>query len=200
MPYPYIDTPLTGVGGNATYLGHRSAGRTHLSALDSVENSFQTPSKEGDVIKSIEDDRKRRASPRGAWPVRTKSGGKSGRQLPTAGPATKGEFTPLMQSATRNNMLKINRGSSGVGGGPKTPAFLKENYRSNANTPGLPEVTGIDDEDQTYDDEITPVPQAASSSVQGTPLPMLPGRDGGGILNDGQNMMTLKEQEKVASS
>ena len=92
----------------------------------------------------------------------------------------------------------INRRSNagGSGGGPKTPAFLKENYRSTSNTPGLPEVTRMDD-DGTYSDEVTPVPQIESSSAQSTPLPMLPGRDGGGILGDGQNMMTLKEQERV---
>lgn len=82
-------------------------------------------------------------------------------------------------------------------GGPKTPAYLKSNYRSNGNTPGLPEMTGIY-EDDMMEDEATPVPHVASSSAQSTPLPMLPGRDGG-FLNDGQNMMTLKEQERVLS-
>ena len=59
------------------------------------------------------------------------------------------------------------------------------------------DMTGIDEEDAT-DDQPTPIPQAASSSVQSTTLPFLPGRDGGGVLNDGQNM-TLKEQENVGS-
>lgn len=59
------------------------------------------------------------------------------------------------------------------------------------------------DETETYEDgmteEPTPLPQVASSSAQSTPLPTLPGRDGGGgVLNDGQKMMTLKEQEKVS--
>ena len=205
MPYPYIDTPRTEVDGNATYLtnAYRSAGRTRLSALDSVENSFQTPSKDEDIVKVIENGRKRNSNsngfklttPRaGSGPKSTRSTLSDRRHLSAAGPA-KGEFTPLMQSATRNNMLKNMSAARGAVG-PKTPAYLKANYRSNANTPGLPEMTGIY-EDDTTEDQVTPVPQVASSSPQSTPLPMLPGRDGGGILNDGQNMMTLKEQEKV---
>lgn len=198
MPYPYIDTPRTEADGNATYMtGYRSAGRTHLSALDSVENSFQTPSKDEDIIKTIENGRKRNSggfkltTPRaGLGPKPTRS---ALRHLPAAAPA-KGEFTPLMQSATRNNMLKNMSAVRGAGG-PKTPAYLKSNYRSNGNTPGLPEMTGIY-EDDVMEDEATPVPHVASSSAQSTPLPMLPGRDGG-FLNDGQNMMTLKEQERV---
>lgn len=203
MPYPYIDTPRTEVDGNATYLtnGYRSAGRTHLSALDSVENSFQTPSKDEDIIKVIEDRRKRNSggfklsTPRaGTGPKSTRSALNDRRQLPTVAPA-RGEFTPLMQSATKNNMMKNMSAARGAGG-PKTPAYLRQSYRSNAHTPGLPEMTDIYEEDAT-DDQATPVPQVASSSAQSTPLPMLPGRDGGGVLNDGQNMMTLKEQEKV---
>lgn len=54
-------------------------------------------------------------------------------------------------------------------------------------------MTYIDEEEDATDDQPTPLPQIASSSVQSTPLAGL-GRDG--MLNDGQNM-TLKEQEKV---
>lgn len=206
MAYPYIDTPRTEVDGNATYLtnGLRSVGRNNLSALDSVENSFQTPSKDDDVLKVLNNNGRRRSSggfkvstPRaGTGPKSTKSALNDRRNLPAAAPA-KGEFTPMMQSATKNNYLRNTAAARGAGG-PKTPAYLKASYRSNANTPGLPplEMTGIDEEDVT-DDQPTPLPQVASSSAQSTPLPFLPGRDGGGVLNDGQNMMTLKEQEKV---
>src|SRR3954453_18749661 len=99
MAFPYIDTPRTEFDGNATYLtnGFRSAGRTHLSALDSVENSFHTPSKDNDVIKGFD----KRVTPRaGASKARSAL-----RHLPAAGPE-KGEFTPLMKSATKNNFLK----------------------------------------------------------------------------------------------
>lgn len=199
MVLPYIDTPRTEVDGNATYLtnGLRSAGRHNLSAL---ESSFHTPSKDEDVLAAG----RRRSSnafklttPRaGSGPKSTKSALNDRRQLPTAGPA-KGEFTPLMQSVTRNNAMKnmfSNRGAAD----PKTPSYLRAGHRSNANTPGLPpmEMTDIDEEDTT-DNQPTPLPQVASSSAQSTPLPTLPGRNGEGVLNDGQNMMTLKEQEKV---
>lgn len=206
MAYPYIDTPRTEVDGNATYLtnGFRSAGKGNLSALDSVENSFQTPSKDEDVLKVLGDGRRRSSggfklgTPRaGTGPKSTKSALNDRRNLPAAAPA-KGEFTPMMKSATKNNYLR-NMSTTRGAGGPKTPAYLRASYRSNANTPGLPpmDMTGIDEEDAT-DDQPTPLPQAASSSVQSTPLPFLPGRDGGGVLSDGQNM-TLKEQENVGS-
>jgi hypothetical protein len=60
-------------------------------------------------------------------------------------------------------------------------------------------MTDVYEDDATATGDATPLPQVASSSAQSTPLPMLPGRDGGGVLNDGQNMMTLKEQEKVSN-
>lgn len=78
----------------------------------------------------------------------------------------------------------------------KTPAYLKASYRSDENSPGLPELSYVDEEDTT-DDQPTPLPQISSSSAQSTPLPSLLGKKGDGILSDGQNMMTLKEQEKV---
>ncbi|RJE23453.1 spindle-pole body protein [Aspergillus sclerotialis] len=201
MVVPYIDTPRTEVDGNATYLtnGLRSVGRTNLSALDSVENSFQTPSKDEDILNA---GRRRNSSrfklttPRaGSGPKSMRSALNDRRQLPTAG-SGKGEFTPLMQSVTRNNALK--NMSTAKGADPKTPAYLRASYRSNANTPGLPpmDMTGIDEEEVT-DNQPTPLPQVASSSAQSTPLPTLPGRNGGGVLSDGQNMMTLKEQEKI---
>lgn len=196
MAFPYIDTPRTEIDGNATYLtnGFRSAGRTHLSALDSVENSFHTPSKDNDVIKGFDNGRRRVSdnnklgTPRANNQKSTRS---ALRQLPSAGPA-KGEFTPLMRSATKNNYLK--NATAARGDGPKTPGFMRETSRI-AHTPGLPpiDMSDIYEEDVTAD-EPTPLPQAASSSVQSTPLPGL-GRSGG-VLGDGQNM-TLKEQERV---
>ena len=57
MAFPYIDTPRTEADGNATFLtngGLRSALRPNLSVLDSAENSFQIPSKDEDIIRSIE--------------------------------------------------------------------------------------------------------------------------------------------------
>jgi hypothetical protein len=53
--------------------------------------------------------------------------------------------------------------------------------------------------DESSMDHPTPVPHATNSSVQSSPLPILPGRGGNGIVGDGQNMMTLREQENVWS-
>ncbi|RAK99875.1 putative spindle-pole body protein (Pcp1) [Aspergillus ibericus CBS 121593] len=198
MAYPYIDTPRTEIDGNATYLtGYRSVGRPNLTALDSVENSFATPSKDDDVLKGFGEGRRRTSgsfkinTPRaGSGPKSTRSALNSRHQLPTAALA-KGEFTPLMRSATKNNFLK----NMSTTRGPKTPGHIGRSYLSNGNTPGLPamEMTDIDEEDAT-DDQPTPVPQVASSSVQSTPLPGL--SRSGGVLNEGNNM-TLKEQEKM---
>ncbi|KAJ5095603.1 hypothetical protein NUU61_004959 [Penicillium alfredii] len=201
MAFPYIDTPRTEIDGNATYLtnGFRSVGRTHLSALDSVENSFHTPSKDNDVIKGFDDGRKRASGSFKLGTPRAASGPKSTRSalrhLPAAGPA-KGEFTPMMKSATKNNYLKNMSAARGTSD-PKTPGYLREGHRSSAHTPGLPamDMSDIYEADATAD-QATPVPQVASSSAQSTPLPALPGRDGG-ILGDGQNIMTLKEQERI---
>jgi hypothetical protein len=211
MPLPYIDTPRTEVDGNATYLtnGFRSAHRGNLSALDSVENSFQTPSKDDDIIKDLENQRRgstgvNLSTPRagsGVGSRLSRSILNDRRNLPTAGPP-KGEFTPMMKSATRNNFLR-NLSAARTSGVPKTPAYLKGGYQSNRNTPGLPpmDMTDIYEEGATGSmavDDVTPLPQVASSSAQSTPLPSLPRRDGaGGIVDDGQNMLSLKEQENV---
>ncbi|KAF7718648.1 Uncharacterized protein PECH_008831 [Penicillium ucsense] len=202
MVVPYIDTPRTEIDGNATYLtnGFRSAGRTHLSALDSLENSFATPSKDHDVIRGFGDGRKRVSDVSNSGTPRANGGTKSSRsalrQLPSAGPA-RGEFTPLMRSATKNNFLKNTNSNRGVDD-PRTPSHLREtSRRSAAYTPRLPanDMSDIYEEEATVD-EPTPLPRVASSSAQSTPMPSLLGRDGRGVLGDGQNM-TLKEQERI---
>ena len=107
-----------------------------------------------------------------------------------------------MRSVTRNNYLRnmsVVRGS----GVPKTPAYLKDGYRSNGNTPGLPPIdaTNIYEDGGTTSmamDDITPLPQVASSSPNGTPLPSFSRKGGaGGVLDTDQNMLSLKEQENV---
>ncbi|KAJ5513999.1 Spindle associated [Penicillium fimorum] len=188
MAFPYIDTPRTEYDGNATYLttGFRSAGRQHLSALDSLENSFQTPSKDNDVIKGFD----KRVTPRpGAASKSTRS---ALRHLPSTAPE-KGEFTPLMKSATKNNLLRNMSAARGTDG-PKTPGYQRETHRSNAHTPGLPamDMSDIYEEDRTME-EATPVPHAASSSAQSTPLPGYAGRNGG-VLGEGGNNLSLKDQ------
>ncbi|KAJ6115709.1 hypothetical protein N7523_006126 [Penicillium sp. IBT 18751x] len=200
MAFPYIDTPRTEVDGNATYLtnGFRSVGRTHLSALDSVENSFHTPSKDNDVIKGFGDGRKRDSANYKSSTPRASTSSRPARSalrnLPAAG-AAKGEFTPLMRSATKNNFLRNGSAIRGMDD-PKTPAYLREG-RGAAYTPGLPTIDMSDMyEDDATSDQATPIPHVASSSAQSTPLPGLLGRNGSGVLGEGQNM-TLKEQERI---
>lgn len=206
MAYKYIDTPRTEVG-NATYLtnGLRSTTRHNLSALDSVENSFLSPSADRDLLKTAEKRRNRKSgdfalrTPRaGAAPRSSKNGLQSRRNLPNTAPQ-KGEFTPLMKSVTKNNFLR-NAGR----GGPEIPAYLQDDYRD-PNTPGLPRIDGSEiyedgSMNSIHDEDATPVPQVASSSPLSSPLPGFSGRNGrGGIIGD-ENMMTLKEQESVRCS
>ncbi|WEW60501.1 hypothetical protein PRK78_005988 [Emydomyces testavorans] len=203
MAHNYIDTPRTEAG-NATYLtnGLRSTTRHNLSALDSVENSFQSPSKDHDLLKGAGTKRSRKSSdfslrtPRaGPAPRSSKNALLSRRNLPTTAPQ-RGEFTPLMKSVTKNNLLR-NAGK----GGPQTPAYLRDDYRD-PNTPGLPRIEGSEIyEDASLnsisEEDVTPIPQIMSSSPQSTPLPVLSGRNGNKEVIADENMMTLKEQEKV---
>jgi hypothetical protein len=144
MPLPYIDTPRTEVDGNATYLttGLRSAARANLSALDSVENSLQIPSKDDDILKTLE--KRRRSSsgfvlgtPRAGYGPGSVRNALDGRRNLSNMAPPKGEFTPMMRSVTRNNYMRNMSAARGTGA-PRTPAFLKGGYRSNGNTPGLP--------------------------------------------------------------
>ncbi|KAH8693003.1 putative spindle-pole body protein [Talaromyces proteolyticus] len=209
MPLPYIDTPRTEVDGNATYLtnGLRSAYRGNLSALDSVENSFQTPSKDEDIIKTLEGERRVSDKPNLNTPRASSSAARTTRNvlydrqnLPTAA-VPKGEFTPMMRSVTRNNYLR-NLSAVKASAAPKTPAYLRQGNRSNGNTPGLPQIdtTDLFDEGATSSlavHDVTPLPQVASSSPQSTPLPYL-SRSGNGLLSENdQNMLSLKEQENA---
>ncbi|EEH09005.1 calmodulin-binding coil-coil protein [Histoplasma capsulatum G186AR] len=205
MALPYIDTPRTEIDANATYLtnGFRSAARNNLSALDSVENSFQSPSKDHDLLKGFETGRSRRRSgfslktPRaGSGRNPTRNVFHDRRNLPTV-PPPKGEFTPMLNSVTRNKLTRHDY-STRRRSGPETPAALRNGYQGNRNTPGLPkmDVTGYGDDSTNLDGDPTPVPRIASSSTQSTPLPSLPGRNGN-VVGDGHNVMTLREQEKV---
>ncbi|KAK2873778.1 hypothetical protein FQN49_002082 [Arthroderma sp. PD_2] len=189
MAFPYIDTPRTEVDGNATFISHgqRSATRHNLSALDSVENSFVSPSKENDILKETSGSRNRQRkvslrTPRASQGL--KSARHDKRTLPNSA-LPKGEFTPLMNSVTKNNFLRT--GGDRARGVPATPALSKID-ESNL-------YEGASMNSSAYD--ATPVPQGAPSSGQSTPLPALPQRDGtGGVIRDGQNM-TLREQENI---
>ncbi|OJD16675.1 hypothetical protein AJ78_03185 [Emergomyces pasteurianus Ep9510] len=201
MALPYIDTPRTEIDPNITYItgGFQSAARNNLSALDSVENSFQSPSKDHDLIKGPGNGRSRKLSefktPRPGSRLNPRNALYDQRHLPTV-PSAKGEFTPMLNSASRNKLIHHNN-STHRRTGQKMPARLRNEYHSSGNTPGLLNVdmTSYGDDSTNLDGDPTPIPQMGSSA-QSTPLPTLPGRNGT-VVADGHNMMTLREQENV---
>ena len=182
----YIETPHTD-GGNATYLSNGN----NLENF-SVENSFLSPSKrKDDLISQLRNGRGfSLKTPRARGPL------KDLHNLPAA--SAQGEFTPLLQSGLRKNLIRNGKPN----GAPATPAFLKAGFKG-GKSPALPaaEVSamyGYDEESSGMgEDDGTPVPQIASSSAQSTPLAVLPKRDAGGVLQDQGQMMTLREQENV---
>ena len=182
----YVETPRTDAG-NATYLSNG-----HNLENFSVENSFLSPSKrKDDLISQLRNGRGiSLKTPRARGPLADL------RNLPAA-PA-QGEFTPLLQSGLRKNVLRKGK----LNGAPETPAFLKAGYKG-GKSPALPAVEasviyGYDEGSSAVaEDNGTPVPQITSSSAQSTPLAVLPKRHAGGVLQDQGQMMTLREQENV---
>ena len=184
MPATYIPTPKTN---DASFMS------TQLERLGemSPEKSF-IPAKDGDLISQM-----RNAKNAGVSLKTPRAGARDPlRSLPN-GNQGKGEFTPLMQSVTKNNLAR--RVSGRKSGDPETPAFLKNGYVNGA-TPGLPELSHVQSENTSSSvgnaDGATPIPRNISSSAQSTPLAQLPSRNGGAVVNDG-NMMTLREQEGI---
>ncbi|KAL8674313.1 MAG: hypothetical protein Q9168_001306 [Polycauliona sp. 1 TL-2023] len=159
----------------------------------SAENTFMSPSKKDkdkDLVSLLQNGRRTNVkTPRARAPFRDRG------NLQTA--PVRGEFTPLLGSVAKKNVQHNGKRN----GAPETPAFLKKGYRG-SNTPVLPSATpGAYSENTDGSlgaiDEETPVPQMASSSVQATPLPSLPKRDGKGVLTDQGNAMALREQENA---
>ncbi|KAI5299408.1 hypothetical protein KEM55_002195, partial [Ascosphaera atra] len=185
MAVPYIETPRTEIDANATYLtnGFRSTRRHDLSALGSPENSFQSPSKDDELLKVAGSDKRRGL-------LKTpKTGSRKHAKNTSRIPLPRGEFTPLLNSVAKNNTGRDrHRGSF------ETPSAGHYSRHSALNTPGLPSIEDYGEESENAGGmHATPLPQAADSSMQSSPLAPLPGRSGN-ILGDGQ-MMTLKEQE-----
>ncbi len=148
-------------------------------------------------------------------------GGKGGatRGGGAGGGHQRGEFTPMLRSVVKSNHARRHGVGGGGGGGggllgggggvPPTPAALKPGYQSAQASPSLPfESTGIVSADNSLDpydgggcgvdggySNIAPM---ASSSAVSTPLAALPRSDrGGAVVTEGQNVMTLREQENV---
>lgn len=99
---------------------------------------------------------------------------------------SKNEFTPLLQSATKNRMAM--RGIPMDQENLKTPAALKAGFIPSS--PGVPDASSMDNSSMISDR--TPVPEVNSSSFENsTPMAMPKGQ-----LDSG-NVLTLREQEAV---
>ncbi len=186
MTEHYIETPRSEAS-NLTFLNN-----AHKIDDLSIENSFQAPAgAENDLLKQLRSNRRGLdlRTPRSRAPFAERH------NLPTA--PTQNEFTPLMKSVTKKNLLR-NGSRNGV---PDTPLFLKPGFKSIVESPALPapEMSGMYGDETgsslTEQAQGTPLPEAPSSSAQSTPLAALPKRDGGGLFADGA---TLKEQENVS--
>lgn len=175
-----LDTPRTNIG-DATYLD-----RAPDFGDISQELSFQSPSKDGNVLDQLRDGRGGQIRTPQRNPLTDRQN-----LPPSIGGA---EFTPMLKSATRNSVRR--RG--------------KENGNNIFNTPGLDRIDENDitalptmdnsmfssSRNQSYMDH-TSLPVVDSSSVASTPL-ALPRRNGTdqGPLQDG-NQLSLREQENV---
>ncbi|KIW27928.1 uncharacterized protein PV07_07624 [Cladophialophora immunda] len=180
----YINTP------QATDASYITNGLDRLGEI-SPEKSFAAPAENRDLISQM-----RNAKTQGVNLRTPRAGLRDPLRLLPNGNQVRSEFTPLMQSATKKNIAR--RLSSKKPGVQATPSYLKGGY-----TPGLPRLSDISQLASEHTSssagnamDNTPMPQQISSSAQSTPLAQLPGRDAGGLVNDG-NMMTLREQESI---
>ncbi|EXJ88888.1 hypothetical protein A1O3_01952 [Capronia epimyces CBS 606.96] len=181
----YINTPQT------NQASRLSTGSDFLATL-SPEKSFAAPAQHGDLLSQM-----RNAKGHGMNLKTPRAGAPRDplRLLPN-GNQRRSEFTPIMGSAMRNN---IARRLSSKKSGSQTPlTYLKDGY-----TPAqqrLADLSALEAENTSSSAgnavDYTPMPQQISSSAHSTPLAPLPGRDAGGLVNDG-NMMTLREQENI---
>ncbi|MCJ1249520.1 hypothetical protein MMC30_006746 [Trapelia coarctata] len=178
----YLDTPRTDAG-NGTYLSNGP----NIDLL-SAEPSFLSPvKKQSDLLSQLRNNR-------GVSLKTPRSRAALGERRNVPAQA---EFTPLLKSVTKRNTMKVGKEN----GMPNTPAFLKPGYKGQE-SPALqvPESSVVyGDESGSFAaaDEATPLPPPASSSAQSTPVPVLPKRDGNGMLTEQGNMMTLREQENI---
>lgn len=155
-----------------------------------MDDSFASPSKNKDDL--VSQLRRGRGTslktPRSRIPLTERH------NLPTA---SRGDFTPLLQSAVKNNVLR----NSKLGGGPKTPALPKDGYVDpNSTVLTTVDASGLNEDTRSSAEGSgngSPVPQFVSSSVASTPLSEIPKPNAGGILAGQGNGMSLREQENV---
>ncbi|QSZ31995.1 hypothetical protein DSL72_001564 [Monilinia vaccinii-corymbosi] len=178
-----LDTPRTALG-DATYLG------SHVLDFDiSQEQSFQSPSKDNNLVSQMQNGRRgvNIRTPRS----RTTLGDR--RNLPAG--LGGGEFTPLLKNATMNSARRNNKENVQA-----TPAFLRAGGLDKIQEGFSPLPAGSAyGEDSTRTGSYmagTPMPHIDSSTAS-TPAALLPRRnEGPGVLQDG-NQLSLREQENV---
>ena len=211
----YLDTPRTDAG-NLTFLAGQAAGIDDLSP----EKSFVEPKKrDHDLVAAMRQKRNGLTQQSGASAaLRTPSAAQhgstaAGSRTPGAARAAlselasrtgsnavgrrSGEFTPLLKSVTKRNASNAapKVGKENRAFRPETPQFLKKGQKM-TESPALPrpELSVLSQSGSFLPlSEQTPLPP--SSSAASTPL-AFPGR-GEGVIENGRNMMNLREQERV---
>jgi len=189
MAAPYINTPATERGDATSLLAHD---------IDfSFAQPFGSPSKN-----PAENLRNQMRGMRGQTRQQTMQTPRVRNALVdkrNAGGMKQQEFTPLLKSAQRNQMLQRSRLEDKENAGvPDTPAAFRSSYASQSEA--LPVNSSMLDGEHTGSSanaagEDTPVaPVASSSMMDSTPMPQLPKRGEGGVLDQG-NVLTLRDQE-----
>lgn len=191
MAAPYINTPGTERGDVTNFSAHN---------LDmSFAQPFASPSKN-----PSENLRNHMKGMRGAQqPMKTPRVRNALVDRRNPGGPKSQEFTPLLKSAQRNRMLQqsiLEEKENEIDGGvPNTPAAFRSSYASQATQ--LPVNSSMLDGEDTAssangDLQATPVaPVASSSMLDSTPMAQMPDRANGGILEQGGNALTLRDQE-----
>lgn len=176
----YLETPQTDAG-NATYMSNAF----NLENF-SAENSFASPSAhKTDLLSQLPKGRRTSLkTPRSRVPLTER------RNLATA---SRGDFTPLLRSAVKNNVLR----SSKLGGDLKSSAVTKDGYMDSKSVDlRTVDASGLTEDTQSSA-QGSPVPQFVSSSIMSTPLSEIPKRNTGGVLAGQGSGMSLREQENV---
>ncbi|ESZ96674.1 hypothetical protein SBOR_2933 [Sclerotinia borealis F-4128] len=176
-----LDTPRTALG-DATYLG------SHALDFDiSQEQSFQSPSKDNNLVSQMQNGRRgvNIRTPRSRATLGDR------RNLPAG--LGGGEFTPLLKNATMNSARRNNKENVQA-----TPAFLRAGGLDKIQEGFSPLPAGSaygDDSTRTGSYMAgTPMPNIDSSTAS-TPAALIPRRnEGPGVLQDG-NQLSLREQE-----
>ena len=177
MAHQFLNTPQT-----------EAVDRTKYSMnLDFSEMpSFLPPNGDDDLVTALKSGRSK------YLPARTPAA-----RVPLLGrpnPPAKQEFTPLLKSATKNQMFMHGHKEKDS---PhlSTPAALKADYKFSS--PVLPEQSILGMSESMSVDQ-TPMPLPESSSAMSTPIPELPKRGELGLGANSGNLLTLKEQEAVS--